>query len=100
VSKQPSPEIEEPKGPVEIFPPDAEDESPSRIWIASGSRRIKVVKLGPVTGALAALAVIAILLSGFAFMTGALLILIPVGALLAAGAWLSGLLGNPFKRLR
>lgn len=100
MNKKSPTENQEPRGSVEIFPPDAEDESPSRIWIASGSRRIKIVKLGPVTGALAALAVAAILLLGFAFLTGALVILVPIAGLLALGAWLSGVLGHPFKRLR
>jgi hypothetical protein len=91
--------IEEPKGEVEIIPP-GEDGASSRIWIATGAHSVKVVKLGPFSGLLLALAIGLIMALGLVFLSGVFLILVPVVALLGVGAWLSGLLGGSFRRLR
>lgn len=90
---------EEPKGEVEIIPPGEEDDGP-RIWIGSGTTRIKVIKLGPFGSLAAAVTGIAILMLAFALFSGLALILIPVALLLGAGAYVSGLLGGSSKRLR
>lgn len=98
---------ETPRGQVEIIPPGEERRqerfddvgSSSRIWISNGGT-VKIVKLGPVTGTLLLLAVLAVLALSFFFLSGLLLVLIPVAALVGVGAYLSGLLGDPFRRLR
>lgn len=92
--------VDKPKGEVEIIPPGEDEEPSSRIWIATGSHRIKVVKLGPFGSLLLAMAAGLVLLLGLAFFTSAFLILAPVAALLAGAAYISGRLGNPFKRLK
>lgn len=91
---------DEPKGEIEIIPPGEDDDASSRIWIAAGSRRIKVVKLGPFGSLLLTLAGGLFLLLGLAFFTGVFLILAPLALLLAGAAYLTGRLENPFKRLR
>ncbi|PWB83750.1 MAG: hypothetical protein C3F11_04945 [Methylocystaceae bacterium] len=93
------PEAEEPRGSVEIIPPHAETRSSSRIWIATGSHRVKVVKLGPLGSILLAFGFALALALGFIFLTGAFLVLIPVVAVLGAIAYLTGASGNPFRRL-
>jgi hypothetical protein len=94
------PDPMEPRGSVEIIPPGEETRESSRIWIAGGSHRVKIVKLGPFGSLLMAVAIGLVLLLGLAFFASAFLIIVPVAALLAAAAYLSGKLGNPFKRLR
>ena len=94
------PEDDERAGRIEILPPEAPSRDQSRIWIASGTRHVKIVNLGPFGSLLMAVAVGLVLLLGLVFLTSAFLILIPVAALLAAAAYVSGKLGNPFKRLR
>ncbi len=94
------PEKYEPRGRIDILPPGDEEEDASRIFIATGSHRVKIVKLGPFGTLMMMAAVALLMLLGFMFFTSALLIILPVAALLAAGAYVSGLIGNPFKRLR
>ena len=91
--------VETPRGRVEILPPEDDQSSSGRIY-STGYGTIKIVKLGPFASVLLALTVGVVLLCGFIFLSGALLFLLPVVGLLAAGAALSGLLGNPFRRLR
>ena len=91
--------VETPRGRVEILPPEDDQSSSGRIH-STGYGTIKIVKLGPFASVLLAMAVGVVLLCGFIFLSGALLFLLPVVGLLAAGAALSGLLGNPFRRLR
>ena len=93
-------QVETPRGRVEILPPEDEQSSSGRFSYSTGYGTIKIVKLGPFASVLLALAVGVALLCGFIFLSGALLFLLPVVGLLAAGAALSGLLGNPFRRLR
>ncbi len=93
-------QVETPRGRVEILPPEDEQSSSGRFSHSTGYGTIKIVKLGPFASVLLALAVGVALLCGFVFLSGALLFLLPVVGLLAAGAALSGLLGNPFRRLR
>jgi hypothetical protein len=100
VGRNIQPDEDERSGRMEIIPPDAPPRDQSRIWIASGSHHVKIVKLGPFGSLLMALAIGLILLLGLAFFASAFLILVPLAALLAAGAYLSGKFGNPFKRLR
>ena len=92
--------VETPRGRVEILPPEDDQPSSGRFSYSTGYGTIKIVKLGPFASVLLALAVGVVLLCGFIFLSGALLFLLPVVGLLAAGAALSGLLGNPFRRLR
>jgi hypothetical protein len=96
------PEGEKPHGPVEIIPPGEDARGNyGPIWIARGSSRVKIVKLGPVSGALFFILGLLIIAFLFALFTGAFLILFPIGFLLGAGAWLSGRLGgNPFRKLK
>jgi hypothetical protein len=95
------PDDDEQSGRVEIIPPDAPFHDHSRVWVASGSHRVKIVKLGPFGSLMTALAIGLVLLLGVVFLTSAFLILVPVVALLAAAAYISGKLGNnPFNRLR
>jgi hypothetical protein len=91
---------EDPKGEIEIIPPGEDDDASSRIWIASSSHQIKVVKLGPFGSILLTVAAGLFLLLGIAFFTSAFLILAPIALLLAGAAYLTGRLGNPFKRLK
>ena len=91
---------ETPRGRVEILPPEDDQPSSGRFSYSTGYGTIKIVKLGPFASVLLAMAVGVVLLCGFIFLSGALLFLLPVVGLLAAGAALSGLLGNPFRRLR
>ena len=95
------PEDDEESRRIEIIPPDAPYRDHSRVWVASGSHRIKIVKLGPFGSLVMAIAIGLVLLMGLFFLTSAFLILVPVVALLAAAAYISGKLGHdPFKRLR
>jgi riboflavin kinase/FMN adenylyltransferase len=100
VSKEPH--SDEPRGTVEIIPPTSQqDDPPAQIWMSSNMGRVKIVKLGPVSGALMLIFVCLFIALIFAFFTGAFLILFPIGILLGLGAWVSGLLGgNPFRRLK
>jgi hypothetical protein len=91
---------EEPRGEIEIIPPGEDEDASPRVWIASGSRRIKVVKLGPFASLLTMLAGGLFLLLGLAFFTSVFLVLAPIAFLLAGAAYLTGRLANPFKRLR
>lgn len=92
--------VETPRGRIEILPPEDDQPSSGRFSYSTGYGTIKIVKLGPFASVLLAMAVGVVLLCGFIFLSGALLFLLPVVGLLAAGAALSGLLGNPFRRLR
>ncbi len=94
------PEKYEPRGRIDILPPGEEEQDASRIYIATGSHRIKIVKLGPIGSLMMMAAVTLVMLLGFMFFASAFLIILPVAALLAAGAYVSGLIGNPFRRLR
>jgi hypothetical protein len=90
-----------PKGEVEILPP--EDRSGpwgGAIYTSRGLGKVKVVRLGPVGSALLGLGLLAMMTLGFLFLGGALLLLLPIAGLLALGAVVSGLIANPFKRLR
>jgi len=92
--------VETPRGRVEILPPEDDQPPSGRFSYSTGYGTIKIVKLGPFASVLLALTVGVVLLCGFIFLSGALLFLLPIVGLLAAGAALSGLLGNPFRRLR
>lgn len=99
MSQNTQPEAEEPRGQVEIIPPGPEARGSSRIWISTGSHRVKVVKLGPIGSALLALALLVALAVGFIFLTGVFLVLVPIVVVLGAIAYLTGASGNPFRRL-
>jgi hypothetical protein len=100
MSQNTPPNPREPQSSIEIIPPGEETREPSRIWIMNGSHSVKIVRLGPLGSLFMAVAIGLILLLGLAFFASAFLILVPVAALLAGAAYLSGKLGNPFKRLR
>lgn len=89
-----------PRGEVEILPPEEETARSGGFIYTNSSGAVHVYKLGPVGAALAGLAVLLFLILGFLFLGGALLLLLPVAAVLTLGAVFSGLIGNPFKRLR
>lgn len=99
MSESQSPQPEKPSGEVEIIPPHVETQASSRIWISTGSHRVKVVKLGPIGSALLALGLAIALALGFIFLTGVFLVLVPVVLVLGAIAYLTGASGNPFRRL-
>ncbi len=92
--------VETPKGPIEILPPEDDRSSSGRVVYSSGFGTVKIVKLGPFASFAVFIAICLMLALGFLFLGGALLFILPIVGLLAAGAALSGLLGNPFKRLR
>jgi len=100
VAKHDENPVETPKGPIEILPPEDEHSSSGRFAYSSSFGTVKIVKLGPFASFALFMAICGILGLGFLFLSGALLFILPIAGLLAAGAALSGLFGNPFKRLR
>lgn len=79
MNRKPPKDASEPRGSVEILPPEDEDErANSRVWIAGGSREFRIVKLGPVGSALLAVAAGLVSLLAFIFFASFLLVLIPV----------------------
>jgi hypothetical protein len=99
MTKDNSGRVEGPRGRVEILPPE-EEQSSGRFSYSTAYGTIKIVKLGPFASLLLALAAGVILLCGLIFLSGALLFLLPIVGVLATGAVLSGIWGNPFRRLR
>ncbi len=92
---------ETPRGEVEILPPeDRTGPWGGAVYTTKRFGTVKVVRLGPVGGALLGFGLLAMVSLGFLFLSGALLLLLPIAGLLTFGAVLSGLLANPFKRLR
>lgn len=89
-----------PKGEVEILPPEEGAARSGGFIYRNSNGAVRVYKLGPVGAALAGLTLLLFLMLGFLFLGGALLLLLPVAAVLTLGAVFSGLIGNPFKRLR
>jgi hypothetical protein len=86
---------DEPKGRVEIIMP-GEERSAMRVWVATNSHEIRVVKLSPLQSFGVAIGLLLVLWLGFLFLSGVFLILAPFALLVAAGAYIAGLLG--FKR--
>ncbi len=97
MSRRTPSEPEEPRGPIEIIPP-GEERTSSRIWISTGSRQFKIVRLGPIGSTLLALALIILSAIAFVFLTGLFLIIVPVLVAFAIVAYLFG--GPMFRRLR
>jgi hypothetical protein len=92
---------ETPRGEVEILPPeDRTGPWGGAVYTTKRFGAVKVVRLGPVGGALLGFGLLVMVSLGFLFLSGALLLLLPIAGLLTFGAVLSGLLANPFKRLR
>jgi hypothetical protein len=89
-----------PKGEVEIIPPGEERPRSGGFIYTNSNGSVRVVKLGPVGASLAGLGVLALLMLCFLFLGGALLLFLPIAGLLTLGAVVSGLIGNPFKKLR
>lgn len=83
------------KGRIEIIMP-GEEHSAIRVWVATNSNAIKVVKLGPLQSFAVLVGLLIFLWLGFLFMSGVLLIMVPLVIVIAAGAYLIGLLG--FRR--
>lgn len=86
---------EEPKGRVEIIMP-GEEQSAMRVWVATSSSGVKIVKLGPLQSLAVAIGLLLILWLGFLFLSGVFLIIAPFAIVIAAGAYIAGLLG--FRR--
>jgi hypothetical protein len=92
---------ETPKGEVEILPP--EDRSGpwgDAVYTTKRFGTVKIVRLGPVGGALLGLGLLGMMTLGFLFLSGVMLLLLPIAGVLTLGAVLSGVLSNPFRRLR
>ena len=92
---------ERPRGEVEILPP----ENRSGPWGDAVYRTrsfgtVKIVRLGPVGGALLGFGFLGLITLGFLFLSGLMLLLLLIAGFLTFGAILSGVLANPFKRLR
>jgi hypothetical protein len=101
VSEHPLPHAEKPAGEIEIIPPGVErGRSGSRIWISTGTNRVKVIKLGPIGSFVAALAMLVALALGFIFLTGVFLVLVPIVTVLGAIFYLTGASSDPFRRMR
>jgi hypothetical protein len=92
---------ETPRGEVEILPPEKRD-GPwgGGVYTTRQFGTVKVVRLGPVGGALLGFGFLGLMILGFLFLSGLMLLLLPIAGLLTLGAVFSGLLGNPFRRLR
>jgi len=88
---------EEPKGRVEIILPGEETDA-SRIWVATGASRVKVVKLSPLQSLIVTAALLLFLFIGFTLLSGAFLVLLVIAVVAGGLAYLAGLLG--LKRLR
>ncbi len=78
---------EEPKGRVEIILPGEETDA-SRIWVATGAGRVKVVKLSPWQSLIVTAALLLLLFIGFTLLSGAFLVLLVI-AVVAGGFALS-----------
>ncbi len=92
---------ETPRGEVEILPP--EDRSGpwgDAVYRTRSFGTVKVVRLGPVGAALLGFGLLGVVTFGFLFLGGLMLLLLPIAGFLTFGAMLSGLLANPFRRLR
>jgi hypothetical protein len=81
--------VERPPGRIEILPPEDEVHSSGRIFYSSNFGSVKIVKLGPLASAAVAVGALAALALGFVFLSGALLLLIPLTLILGALAFLS-----------
>ena len=92
---------ETPRGEVEILPPE-DRASPwgDAVYTTRRFGAVKIVRLGPVGGALMGLGFLLLMTFGFLFLGGVMLLLLPIAGLLTLGAVLSGVLANPFRRLR
>ncbi|MFY9655932.1 MAG: hypothetical protein WAK01_04980 [Methylocystis sp.] len=92
---------ETPRGKVEILPPE-DRSSPwgDAVYSTRQFGTVRVVRLGPVGGTLLGLGFLGFMTLGFLFIGGVMLVLLPIAGLLTMGAVLSGLLVNPFRRLR
>lgn len=116
-----NPHAEPPRGEVEILPPDetnTERLSRERFARAFGpsafgpsafgegafgeGARVKIVRLGPVTGALMFAFGLLVVGGLLALFTSAFLVLFPIGLLLGAAAMIGGAFTgtNPFRRLK
>jgi hypothetical protein len=83
---------EEPKGRVEIILPGEETDA-SRIWVATGAGRVKVVKLSPWQSLIVTAALLLLLFIGFTLLSGAFLVLLVIAVAAGGLAYLAGLLG-------
>ncbi|MFZ3179493.1 MAG: capsule biosynthesis GfcC family protein [Methylocystis silviterrae] len=83
---------EEPKGRVEIILPGEETDA-SRIWVATGDGRVKVVKLSPWQSLMVTAALLLFLFIGFTLLSGAFLVLLVIAVVAGGLAYLAGLLG-------
>jgi len=83
---------EEPKGRVEIILPGEETEA-SRVWVATGASRVRIVKLSPWQSLIVTAALLLFLFVGFTLLSGAFLVLLFIAVVAGGFAYLAGLLG-------
>ena len=96
-----SDKAETPRGEVEILPPeDRNGPWGDAVYTTKRFGTVKIVRVGPVGGALLGLGFLLMMTFGFLFLGGLMLLLLPIASVLTLGAVLSGVLANPFKRLR
>ncbi|PPD04344.1 MAG: hypothetical protein CTY36_07075, partial [Methylocystis sp.] len=65
----------------------------SRIWVATGAGRVKVVKLSPWQSLIVTAALLLFLFLGFTLLSGAFLVLLVIAVVAGGFAFLAGLLG-------
>ncbi|MFO1126324.1 MAG: hypothetical protein U1E25_14335 [Methylocystis sp.] len=83
---------EEPKGRVEIILPGEETDA-SRIWVATGAGKVRVVRLSPFQSLIVTAALLLLLFIGFTLLSGAFLVLLLIAVVAGGFAYLAGLLG-------
>lgn len=83
---------EEPKGRVEIILPGEETDA-SRIWVATGAGKVRVVRLSPFQSLIVTAALLLFLFIGFTLLSGAFLVLLLIAVVAGGFAYLAGLLG-------
>lgn len=83
---------EEPKGRVEIILPGEESEA-SRVWVATNTTQIKVIKLSPGQSLVVAAGLLLFLFLGFTLLSGAFLIMLFFAVIAGAVAYVAGKLG-------
>ncbi len=84
--------VDAPDGRIEFVMP-GDEHSAIRVWMATNSKGIRIIKLGPLQSFLVFVGLLTFLWLGVVFMSGLLLIFIPLVIAIVAGGYLIGLLG-------